>query len=219
MVESWIYLQDGSLDYHNNRSVAEWISQNYFPTVFLQVDRLAKSYYSTVLADLGQQTGPNILTDSALTAQMFTGAPDQNNIFSGGLPNETYLILKDMTGPLSISPSTFYVEYECQVPQRKSAGSLVIAILVADLVFLQTLWKLFNWATTAWVQHKDPEANYCKRCATAILSGNGEQYQLVDTPTIQRTNTMSIGSRDIPSESEEHLFTTPVETHLGNSQY
>ena len=48
------------------------------------------------------------------------------------------------TGPLYISPSTISAEYLCQVPKRKPIGNLIVTILVADLVLLQTVWQIYK---------------------------------------------------------------------------
>jgi hypothetical protein len=47
-------------------------------------------------------------------------------------------------------------------------GSLIISILVADLVFLQVLWKVFNWAVTLTLERRHPAAKYCQGCAKEL---------------------------------------------------
>jgi hypothetical protein len=68
----------------------------------------------------------------------------------------------------SIKPATIATRYFCQVPQLKSTASLVISILVADLVFLQVLWKVFNWAVTSTLERRHPAARYCHGCAKEL---------------------------------------------------
>ena len=66
----------------------------------------------------------------------------------------------------TINQATFATRCLCQAPQRKSTGSLVISILMADLVFLQALWKVFNRAVTFTLEHRHPAAKFCQGCAT-----------------------------------------------------
>ena len=101
-----------------------------------------------------------------------------------GPAHDSYEALKDHTGPLNTSTAVISTKYLCQVPKRKSTGTLLLSILVADLVFMQALWKMFELCTVAWLAHKDPKgrkrssvrvdeaqrlmlvviANYCSGC-------------------------------------------------------
>jgi hypothetical protein len=70
----------------------------------------------------------------------------------------------------------------CQVPQLKSAASLIISILVADLVFLHALWKILNLGVSLWLERKQPEANYCLGCEMRLSHGDYERVD-VGSPT------------------------------------
>ncbi len=74
-----------------------------------------------------------------------------------GPANDSYDALKDQTGPLQISAAVISTKYLCQVPKRKSTGTILVSILVADLVFMQALWKIFTFCSQAWLDHKDPQ--------------------------------------------------------------
>ncbi len=74
------------------------------------------------------------------------------------------------------SPSTISAEYLCQVPVRKPWGSLLVSVLVADLVFLQVLWKVLNWAVTLLVERGNEDAKYCLGCAQR---GQHDMYEMV----------------------------------------
>ena len=136
----------------------------------------------------------NVLTTKSVIPQMFSYA-DDDGFSSGGPSNATYLFAQALsnTAPLKVSSSTFYLQYTCQVPQRKDARSLFVAVLVADLIFLQTSWKLFRLAITAWVEHIDHEADYCKGCAGRI-HGQNDQYALVENPSAAHSTTLSVDS-------------------------
>ena len=151
---------------HDTASVSNLASNNASPNVWLASDSLAKSFYSTIMTDLGQTTAtPNILlNETALQyfTQNFTTmestymkAPFVNAV--PGPANDSYDALKDQTGPLNTSVAVISTKYLCQVPRRKSTGTLFVSILVADLVFMQALWKIYNLLTVTWLVHKDPK--------------------------------------------------------------
>ncbi|MCJ1430473.1 hypothetical protein MMC29_008391 [Sticta canariensis] len=146
------------------------------PKIWLAADRLAKSFYSTILTDLGQTTAsPNILlNETALRyyTQDFAytwheWAENQNEyelIATPGPGNGSYEALKNTTGTLGTSPSVISTKYLCQVPRQKSTGSIIVSVVIADLVFLQALWRLFTLIANAWLTKSHAEANYCAGC-------------------------------------------------------
>lgn len=130
---------------------AAWLMENnVYPNIWHLSDRLAKSAWSTVLTDLGQVSAkPNILTDAALLADwtaplsyIEVGVNVINPI--PGPATQPYGTRGYDTGPLGVTPSTISAEYLCQVPKRKAIGNLIITIVVADLVLLQTVWQLYK---------------------------------------------------------------------------
>ncbi|OAL25926.1 hypothetical protein AYO22_04553 [Fonsecaea multimorphosa] len=139
------------------------------------VDYFAKSLYSFVLADLGQRFGPNVLADSGILDEFWTAC--SNEIFQDAgygfaaldiMPMRSFDTLKNTTGPIGISKATLNAQYLCQIPHRKDTGSILVAVIVADLVLLQAAWKLFSWITTFWLEKKDPEAKFCSGCAAKL---------------------------------------------------
>lgn len=148
-----------------------------YPNIWIPADSVVKSFYSTVLTDLGQvdSASPNILTN-ATTLQHFTANfsmildPNEDNVANArpGPALQDYDTLKSQTGPLGTTPSVIFSKYLCEIPKRKAAGSLVISILLADLVFLRTLWYIFTLSTeTLFLRKKaiGPEVNYCEGCS------------------------------------------------------
>jgi hypothetical protein len=148
---------------------------------FKFIDGLVKSFYSLLLTDLGQTTSTNIFANPKLVIQFMK---DECSAFSycGRLPS---YIFQNQTaffdyysqpgqhlgaGIPVVSPSVISQQYFCQVPQLKSTGSLIITILVADLVFLQTLWTVFNWVITFGLERRHPEAKHCVGCAEAKMA-------------------------------------------------
>ncbi len=153
-------------------TVSNLASNNASPNVWLASDGLAKSFYSTIMTDLGQTTAtPNILLNATVLqyfTQNFTYM--QKDIVNAvpGPAKDSYEALKDQTGALNASAAVISTKYLCQVPKRKSTGTLFVSILVADLVFMQALWKILNLCSEAWLTHKDPEGK------TRILPFSGD---------------------------------------------
>jgi hypothetical protein len=163
-----------------------------YPNIWIPADSVVKSFCSTILTDLGQvgSPSPNILTNST-TLQHFTSNfsmildPNKENIANArpGPALQDYDTLKSRTGPLDITPSVIFSKYLCQIPIRKSAGSLFVSILVADLVFLQALWYVFTFLTQTLLLRKrvrGPEVNYCKGC---LKSKGMESHGLIEFTT------------------------------------
>lgn len=129
--------------------------------IWIPSDCLAKSFYSTILVDLGQITAtPNILTDEdalQFFTQNFTAMEAGTANAQPGPARDSYNALKAQTGPLEISPSIISSKYLCQIPKRKPPGTLFVSILVADLVLIQAAWKLFSLCTSSWLTHENPE--------------------------------------------------------------
>jgi hypothetical protein len=81
--------------------------------------------------------------------------------------------------PTTPGVSTISAQYLCQVPERKGWGSLLVSVLVADIVFLQVLWKLLCWIATFMVERGDEQTKYCIGCAKKFQT---EDYVML-TPT------------------------------------
>lgn len=131
------------------------------------------------MADLGQASNDSILQNGTLL-QHFTSNITSLKSADGvetlwlqaGPARQSCDEMKSTTGLLNVTGSSnvssvIYAQYFCQDPHLKPRGSLFIAILVADLVFLQTLWKILNWATISWLERSDPHANFCRKPQTA----------------------------------------------------
>ncbi|KAF7512916.1 hypothetical protein GJ744_012019 [Endocarpon pusillum] len=168
--------------YNDSLSVANLNGINAYPYIWIQADSLAKSIYSTILTDLGQVSStPNILNDGD-TLQYFTSnfslALQHIANARPGPATQDYDTLKAKTGPLGVAPSVISTNYICQIPRLKSGGNLFLTVLVADLVFLQALWKIFTLATDWLWLRKTASANQCQGCIGG--SGAGHQRDLSD---------------------------------------
>lgn len=162
-------IHPGTYNYNSSLSggIATLMLQEAYPNIWMYMDRLAKSAYSTILLDLGQNsTSPNILTNATALqfyTELFSDLPFIANAHPGPATEE-YSTLKTATGQLGTTPSVISTEYLCQVPQRKAAGTLFISVLVADLVLLQALWRLFKLGTEYIFLRKIPKVQYCEGC-------------------------------------------------------
>jgi len=165
-----------------NSTLPNLIAKTTGPNIWPIVDRLAKSFESTILTDLGQvNVQPNVLVNPQLLQAYssdfaaWTRARDYN---WHGIPATTdYQSLQHTTGPLVVNPSTLAINYLCQIPRRKPAGDLIISVLVADLVFLQALWLTFTLCMGYWMKWKDDESDHCLGCLQRMgqVQGTSEQ--------------------------------------------
>ncbi|MCJ1228342.1 hypothetical protein MMC12_005003 [Toensbergia leucococca] len=164
------------------------------PNIWIPADSISKALYSTVLADLGQHdpSQPNLLTDQGLLeyfTQNFTNIsqtthPWGDNVQPSSifLPSAPYTTAQNSSAyHLGISASTLATNYMCQVPQLKPAASLIFAVLIADLVLLQGLWKLFTLIVDVSLGRKYPEMSYCK----GRLKEKQRDVQLGDIQALQ----------------------------------
>jgi hypothetical protein len=181
----------GLYDYNSNTTggIDLLTSKMAYPNIWVYADSLAKSAYSTILIDLGQNsTSPNILTNATALqfyTELFPKPPFIANAHPGPA-TEDYDTLKATTGQLGTTPSTIRTEYLCQVPQRKSTSNLFISVLVADLVLLHTLWQLLILGTDYIFLRKIPEVQYCEGCAAKIGTAlQGYDHIRQDTDTLE----------------------------------
>lgn len=182
-------------------SAASLAAANIYPNIWTSIDTLVKAAYSTILTDLGQTTGaPNILTDAALLTHFFrpnSTIIEQAN-FRPGPANDSFEVLGATTGPLGTTPSVISTSYLCQVPRLKSVGNLIVAILIADLVLLQTVWQLYKFMAEAHLAKHQTALNHCEGClgglggeqpgnratpSKAAGGGDSEYHPLVDMST------------------------------------
>ena len=156
-------------DYSGSHNIGELNAIEAHPNIWIQGESLAKSTYSTILADLGQfSSKTNILTDARLLQYFpsnFSLALKHTANARPGPVTQDYDTLKAAPGPLGIRSSVISTTYICQVPRLKSSGTLFIAVLVAELVFLQAAWKIFTLMTGWLFLAKNQGYNECEGCA------------------------------------------------------
>ncbi|KAK5652634.1 hypothetical protein OQA88_10227 [Cercophora sp. LCS_1] len=142
--------------------------------VWISADSLAKMFYFTVLADLGQDTGEaNPLVEPLLVeyysrniTDIINKKSEGNNglgLNSAGIAAEPVTVEEARGLRLGVSPSVIATSYLCQVPRLKSSGTLFVAVLVNDVVMLSVLWRLFVLLVGYFALK--PEMMVCEGCA------------------------------------------------------
>ncbi|KAK5113479.1 hypothetical protein LTR62_003348 [Meristemomyces frigidus] len=132
-------------EYRSETRLSSLIEQQAYTNIWQGADALAKAAYATILTDLGQDSGANLLVDLG-SLRYFTA-------------NVT-----ELRRPLGTTASVISSKYLCQVPQRKPGRTLFVSILVADVVFLQALWFLFVNAVDFFLLRRHRERNHCEGC-------------------------------------------------------
>ncbi len=181
-----------SLAYFQNKSVSDIRNPDFLarrpndPDVVVPrgLDRFLKLFYSSLLADLGQPQSTVIDNITLLQEWTDDAIEDWKDISTKLLPtgkgrhiashlpsilNHT-LAWKNVVRPSeALNESTIYAQYQCQVPRLKSKATLVMAVALADLVFLRALWFVFNLITAAWLRQSDPHAMFCDGCVSGLM--------------------------------------------------
>lgn len=149
--------------------------KHFWPDIWLYADAFTKVAYSAILTDLGQvQSDINIASDPILLQrysgrfkESFWQPNDTTRLITNARPGpatDDFESLKASTGPLGTTPAVISTQYLCTVPRRKSGGNLFVSILVADIVFLQVVWKLYTMIVGWTALKRVPEAEFCEGC-------------------------------------------------------
>jgi hypothetical protein len=171
----------------------------------LVMDGLIKSFYFTILTDLGQVAPVNILASATqvmtflnrtvqLIERKFRIEAWEDTFRYGDYVNYYFLTNyktynttvpefynQAQTGIPQAIPATISTQYLCQVPRLKSTSSLIVSIIIADLVFLQALWVTVKFLMAFFLERR-PEAKYCDGCTKILASDHGEAIEM--TPSI-----------------------------------
>lgn len=183
-----------------------------FAPIWPPVDSLAKSMYSAVMADLGQvsvSTRANIVANETTLEYFTANFSDALTTLSSG---DRQLVLTDYwtrqnsstpTGPLGLTASVVSTRYLCQVPKRRPIGDIFISVLLADLVLLQAIWKLYTFTIQRFLLRTHSNFNHCEGCIKGrpeVLpdESDSEVVSLKDGRTLVRTSVL------------QRSFSTPV---------
>ena len=195
-------------------------SNHPLPGIWLSSDTLAKIFYFTIMADLGQggpSAGENILTNPDLLEFYSSNITDiQNDDKSepwganihveriDGVAHEPYSKKNSVSPGLGFdSPSVIATNYLCQEPNLKSRGTLIVSVLVNNLAILGTLWGLYKFLIDYILMRKHPELNACQGCATVGNGSNEAYYQGVQPKNLD-DDTQKLLPRDVELQSLSH---------------
>ena len=153
------------------------------------VDVFAKTFYATILADLGQKADIHIQPGvngidyliSALGNVSESAGGSENTTFLGYPSDSAWASLQSII-PLIVNAATIYAEYACMIPKIKNTPSLLISLFIADFVLLQATWAVAKWVISRVLEARDPQMHYCLGC---VNSGR-EDIPLVTKPTYSR---------------------------------
>ncbi|CVK92113.1 uncharacterized protein FPRN_09761 [Fusarium proliferatum] len=151
------------------------------PGIWISADNLAKAFYFTILADLGQKdSGPNILDSVELLAHStkgYEGIRNRTPIWGDnlrvntteGLAHHAFTSKDSSRKNLGIEPSVISTTFLCQIPRLKSRPTLIVSVIINTIVILSALWRLYQFLIDAILSKNDPEMMNCAGC-TATTS-------------------------------------------------
>ncbi|KAF4822146.1 hypothetical protein CGCSCA5_v002848 [Colletotrichum siamense] len=97
--------------------------------------------------------------------------PDQDPEREPVFLNETFSTFKPLMGNLNCNETTIAAQYLCSVPEQKSPGNMILAIILANLVFLEAAWRILQ-ILTAWWMRKHHHAMVSGGCLEAQRAGS-----------------------------------------------
>lgn len=141
------------------------------PNISTTVDAFGKTFYSLLLSDFGVDMDSNaLLTVKGVEYLQSINDTDAAEMAAGSESNlgvVTHVVDPEHDGAQYLGTTkaaTISTQYLCSVPKQKGGFSLFFGVLLADIVFLNTAWKLFTWIVTWWLGKKDPLMNHCVGC-------------------------------------------------------
>ncbi|KAI1412132.1 hypothetical protein F5Y13DRAFT_180230 [Hypoxylon sp. FL1857] len=141
------------------------------PAIWLSVAVLAKAMWFSVLGDLARpellaNLSSNMTQANQTLRSEFRFSVDHSDIF-----RQSFDSSQPQDAQLRVNQSILAADYLCQVPRLKSPGNLILSVLVADLVILQTIWKVFGLV----------EARCCTACTpNPVGEGAPIMYESID---------------------------------------
>lgn len=152
------------------------------PGIWVPLANLARAMWFTVLADLGRDDGdggymPNALASPDLLQSLTADLSAVNasltpgwrwGLLSASRSQVPYVASSDGTSQLEVVPSVLTTSYACLIPRLKSGGALFFAVLIADLVLLQAIWKGYKFTVDYFWVGKQSGAMHCEGCAELL---------------------------------------------------
>lgn len=152
--------------------VANMYTYDYYGDFWLSADALLKVFEATMKTDLSQKTwAPNLLTNATLLEHFTQNLTWSSNFTTRWRAADDLATApfnpQNISHPLGVNDSTIAATYLCNVPRPKPGRELFQTILVADIVFLTALWRIFAFVMGYFVRRRDATANFCDGCMAA----------------------------------------------------
>ncbi|KAK7981274.1 hypothetical protein PG989_013731 [Apiospora arundinis] len=199
-----------------------------YPKIWNRVNLLGKGMWHTVLADLGRNESgvPNMLTQPELLANLTGGLANEvawyndmsimpkgmdihNLLDDHPLASEAFDPNGKPQASLGVTDAFFSANYICQVPQTKTASTLFLSILVADLVLLQAVWLIFRFIVDTLAQRKDPTLRHCAGC------NHDQSTELADLRKSSSTTALVASSNPPWPSARERLEEQDINKPMG----
>ncbi|OTA53824.1 hypothetical protein K449DRAFT_389581 [Hypoxylon sp. EC38] len=169
------------------------------PGIWLSVSVLAKAMWFAILGDLGRDDDsmPNMLARPNLLENLSSNLTQANKtlrsefrfaVDHSDISKQSFDPSQSSNDQLRVNQSILAADYLCQVPRLKSPGNLILSVLVADLVILQAIWKVFTLAVDRFYIKDSEEARYCIACTPHTVgegtpgvyeSINGQESEII----------------------------------------
>ncbi|ENH62318.1 hypothetical protein FOC1_g10015289 [Fusarium oxysporum f. sp. cubense race 1] len=174
------------------------------PGIWISADSLAKAFYFTILADLGQKdSGPNILDNVELLTRYtkdYEAIQNREPIWGDnlrvntteGLAHHAFTSKDASVKELGIKPSVISITFLCQVPRLKSRPTLIVSVIINTIVILSVLWRSYQFLIDAILSKNDPEMMNCAAC---IATTANEVKHEAGYPSGQSSQGVGIPSR------------------------
>ncbi|KAG9668451.1 hypothetical protein KCU99_g8182, partial [Aureobasidium melanogenum] len=162
-----------------------YVHSTAWPNIWTPVDHLAKAVLSAAYVDLGQASAANnSMVSNADSLRYWTAnlsrIVDRSSVNIGIRIGDHHVNITDYDTDAALpmddeykmgtpdwdqtSRAAFLTTYTCHVPQLKPPFNIFVSILVADLVFLRTVWSLYNFMVAYFLKSRHPNANICDEC-------------------------------------------------------
>ena len=154
-------------------TISSLTTANRSPNIWIPTDSLAKSFWSTIMADLGDTAQTQVIVgDPALTTYFtanFTAILEElsQTRYASARPGPSLVSFTPSSADfneLGLTKSTIDAQFLCQVPVWKNPGEVFILVLAQNIVFLSSVWagwKLFVGALFLRPNRLGRDINYC----------------------------------------------------------
>ncbi|KAG9029702.1 hypothetical protein FRB95_004998 [Tulasnella sp. JGI-2019a] len=135
----------------------------------LAINNLMEVMLAAVRIDLGNILPNNVLVNRS--SELIANTVAQTLPIEGGSSNDTSYLYEVLVAPATnssyyspvdlgegpIPPSQIALEYQCREEQRKSPGSILVAVVVATMTLFKGGWAVFVILVTFFAKRAEPE--------------------------------------------------------------